>query len=187
MIYKINKKCFFYKYPAIILKLVKIFTIIFIIFLSNTYSSAGEFKVSWVYDGDTFKAVGHDIEITVRFLAIDAPEVSYRKGAPGQPYGEQSKKMLMDLILNRNVEIKGYGLDQQNRVLAVVYSRGLNIGVQMIRKGMAEIYRGGLPEILDLKDYRRAEFQAKSSGLGMWNQGNAYISPREWRERYYGR
>ena len=32
--------------------------------------SAGQFKVTRVYDGDTFKATGHDIEIRVRLVGI---------------------------------------------------------------------------------------------------------------------
>jgi len=35
---------------------------------------AGQFKVVRVYEGDTVKAVGHDIEIKVRLVGIDAPE-----------------------------------------------------------------------------------------------------------------
>ena len=36
-------------------------------------SIAGQFKVTKVYDGDTVKAEGHDIEIKVRLVGIDAP------------------------------------------------------------------------------------------------------------------
>ena len=64
----------------------------------NTHVFAGEFRVIWVYDGDTFRAEGNDIEIVVRFMAIDAPEISYHKGEPSQPFSNQSKQMLMDLI-----------------------------------------------------------------------------------------
>lgn len=144
---------------------------------------AGQFRVTWIYDGDTFKAEGCDIEIVVRFVAIDAPEISYQKGRASQPFSTQSKRLLMDLILNRIVEIEGYGLDKNNRVLAVVSYGGRNIGVEMIRKGLAEVYRGELPDNFDLKDYNQAEFQAKTARHGMWSQGNNYVSPREWRER----
>jgi len=36
-------------------------------------SIAGQFKVTKVYDGDTVKAEGHDIEIKVRPVGIDTP------------------------------------------------------------------------------------------------------------------
>ena len=48
-------------------------------------SSAGQFKITRVYDGDTVKAYGHDIEIKVRLVGIDAPETSRKKGESGQP------------------------------------------------------------------------------------------------------
>jgi micrococcal nuclease len=164
-------------------KLFKIGFIACAFLFIGSYVSAGQFKVTWIYDGDTFKAEGYDVEIIVRFVAIDAPELSYRKGVSSQPYSSQSKSMLSDLILNRTVEIMGYGLDKHNRVLAAVSYGGRNIGVEMLRKGLAEVYQGELPDQLDLKDYRQAEFHAKSSRRGMWNQGDAYVSPREWRER----
>jgi micrococcal nuclease len=163
--------------------LIEISMIILFFFLFSSHVSADQFKVTWVYDGDTFKAEGHSIEIVVRFIAIDAPEISYTKGKPSQPFSTQAKEMLTDLILNRTVDIKGYGLDKHNRLLAVVSFGGRNIGVEMIRQGLAEVYQGKLPHNFDLKDYNRAEFQAKTSRRGMWGQGDNYVSPREWRER----
>lgn len=168
-------------------KILEIAFISFTLFLFSSCVYAGEFKVIWVYDGDTFKAEGHDVEIVVRFMGIDAPEISYRKGEPSQPFSIQSKKVLTDFILNRIVEIKGYGLDKRNRVLAVVSSGGRNIGVEMIRQGLAEVYRGKLPDDFDLRDYDLAEFHSKTARQGMWSQGDAYISPREWRERRWRR
>jgi endonuclease YncB( thermonuclease family) len=50
----------------------------FLLYLPTT-SAAGLFKVVRVYDGDTVKAVGHDIEIKVRLVGIDAPETSKGK------------------------------------------------------------------------------------------------------------
>lgn len=50
---------------------------------------AGQFKATRVYDGDTFKAIGHDIEIKVRLVGIDAPETNKGKRKPGiTPYAE---------------------------------------------------------------------------------------------------
>jgi endonuclease YncB( thermonuclease family) len=43
-----------------------------------TSSFAGQFRVTRVYDGDTIKAEGHDIEIKVRLAGIDTPEPSNR-------------------------------------------------------------------------------------------------------------
>jgi micrococcal nuclease len=166
---------------------LKISIIAFLVFLFPLGAHAGLFKVIWVFDGDTFKAEGHDIEIIVRFLAIDSPEISYKKGEPSQPFSGRAKKALMDMILNRTVEIIGYGLDKHNRLLAVVSLGNKNIGVEMIRQGLAEVYQGELPDHFDIKDYKHAEFDAKTARRGMWNQGNNYVSPRKWREREWRR
>ena len=157
------------------------------LFIVNSNVFAGQFRVVWVYDGDTFKAEGYDIEIVVRFVAIDTPEISYNKGEPSQPFSNQAKQMLMDLILYKTVELEGYGIDSRNRVLGVVSAGGRNIGVEMIRSGLAEVYRGELPDNFNLKDYKRAEFHAKTARRGMWSQGDNYISPRQWRERQWRR
>jgi endonuclease YncB( thermonuclease family) len=68
---------------------------------------AGQFTVVRVYDGDTLKAAGHDIEIKVRLVGIDAPETSKKKRDPGQPYSVQAAKYLAGMVLNRVVDIKG--------------------------------------------------------------------------------
>jgi endonuclease YncB( thermonuclease family) len=80
------------------------------LFIYPPISSAIHLKVVRVYDGDTVKAVGHDIEIKVRLAGIDAPEIPKKKRQPGQPFSDVSKKFLAGLVLNKDVEIKGYGL-----------------------------------------------------------------------------
>lgn len=88
---------------------------------------AGQFKVTRVYDGDTFTARGHDIEVKVRLVGIDALETSKKKRDPGQPYSQQSKKYLTSLVLNKTVEVKGYGRDCYGRILGLVTCNGKNI------------------------------------------------------------
>jgi endonuclease YncB( thermonuclease family) len=152
-----------------------------------TFSLAGEFKVTRVYDGDTIKAQGHDIEIKVRLVGIDAPETSRKKRETGQPYSQQSKKHLAGLILNKTVDIKGYGLDGYSRILGVIYLDGKNINLEMIQEGLAEGYRGRPPHGFDPALYRNAEREARAAKRGMWSQGNKYISPKDWRKMKKGK
>jgi endonuclease YncB( thermonuclease family) len=70
---------------------------------------ACQFKVTRVYDGGTIKAEGCDIEIMVRLVGTDAPDTSNKKNEPGQPFCQSSKKNLSGLMLNKMVEVKGYG------------------------------------------------------------------------------
>jgi len=144
-------------------------------------SSAGQFKVTRVYDGDTVKAEGHDITIKVRLVGIDAPETSKKKGTPGQPYGQRSTKHLAGLVLNKTVDIKGYGLDRYGRNLGVIYLNGSNVNLEMVKAGLAEVYRGIAPLKFKLVPYWQEEKEARDAGKGMWAEGDKYVSPKTWR------
>ena len=147
-----------------------------------TISSAGLFKVVRVYDGDTVKVAGHDIEIKVRLVGIDAPETSKAKHEPGQPFGRKAEKYLAELVLNKVVDIRGYGSDRYGRILAEIYIEEKNINLEMVKTGYAEVYNGSPPRGLYMKEYRTAENWARSSGQGIWCQGDNYISPALWRK-----
>ncbi len=163
-------------------KSLRIFPLIIILlFILPTLSIAGEFKVTRVYDGDTIKAEGHDIEIKVRLVGIDAPETSRKKREPGQPYSQQSKKHLAGLVLNKTVDIKGYGLDGYSRILGVIYLEGKNINLEMVKAELAEVYRGLAPKRFNLSPYWQAEKEAREAKMGMWSLGDKYISPKDWR------
>ena len=162
------------------LKIILILCVILLILPS--LSIAGQFRVVRVYDGDTLKAVGHDIEIKVRLVGIDAPETSKKKNEPGQPFSKQATKYLANLVLNETVEIKGYGLDRYNRILGEVFVGSWNVNLEMIKAGLAEVYRGKPPRGFDLRLYQESESKAKKSKLGMWELGDKYMSPKEWRK-----
>ncbi len=147
-----------------------------------TTSSAGLFKVVRVYDGDTIKAVGYDIEIKVRLVGIDAPETSKGKRKSGQPFGRQAEKHLASLVLNKMVDIKGYGSDRYGRILAEIYIDDKNVNLEMVKTGYAEVYSGRSPRGLYMKEYKKAEDGARGSGQGIWSQGDNYISPALWRK-----
>ena len=69
-------------------------SLIVLILIIPSISPAGQFKVTRVYDGDTVKALGHDIEIKIRLVGIDTPEISKEKRDPGQPYSQKAKSIL---------------------------------------------------------------------------------------------
>ena len=103
---------------------------------------AGQFRVTRVYDGDSIKAIGHDIEIKVRLVGIDAPEKSKKKRGSGQPHSAKASEFLSEMVLNKTVDIRGYGTGPYGRILAVVTVDGKNVNLQVIKAGLAEVYRG---------------------------------------------
>jgi endonuclease YncB( thermonuclease family) len=62
------------------------------LFLTPAELLASQFKITRLYDGDSVEAEGHDFEINVRLVGIDAPEASREKHEPGQPFSQQAIK-----------------------------------------------------------------------------------------------
>ncbi len=145
---------------------------------------AGEYTCNRVLDGDTIHLIGRNAEITLRLFGIDAPETSKSKRDPGQPFSRVAERHLADLVLNKAVEFKSYGADRYGRTLAVVFVEGRDVNLDLLRAGLAEVYRGAPASGPQMASYREAEKQARSAGRGMWALGESYVSPREWRERH---
>ena len=57
------------------------------------------------------------------------------------------------------------------------------MNLEMVKVGLAEVYRGKPASGLDINPYWKAEAEAKKAGINMWSQGDKYISPREWRKK----
>jgi len=86
--------------------------------------------------------------------------------------------------LNKSVEVKSYGTDRYGRVLGVVFVDGKDINLEMVKAGLAEVYRGKPADGLNPGPYCNAEVEAKKAGIGMWSAGDKYISPKEWRQTH---
>jgi micrococcal nuclease len=106
----------------------------------------------------------------VSLAGIDASEISRIKENPGQQYGQGAKEYLAELILNKVVEIKGYGLDRNDDVSGVIFLKGKNINIEMIRAGLAKVSGEELPRDLDLGPYRKAQNEAMQAERGIWFQ-----------------
>jgi endonuclease YncB( thermonuclease family) len=76
------------------------------------------------------------------------------------------------------------GFDGDGRMLGEVFSEDRNINLEMVKAGLAEVYRGTPVAGLDLELYWKAEREAKAAKRGMWVQGDKYVSPGEWRRTH---
>ncbi len=162
-----------------------IFPAVFTIFLALPLSSfAGQVNVVQVSDGDTIKVVENGKEITIRLAGIDAPELSGKKHIPGQPFCLKAKEYLSTLVLNKVVNIKFYGKDASGKSLGEIFAEKVNINLEMINAGLAEVYRGNPARNLDITGYRDAERKAKENAKGIWELRYQYFSPWDWREMY---
>jgi len=111
---------------------------------------------------------------------IVTPEISRIKRGQRQTYSRRARNYLAELILDKIVKIKGYGMDQYERILGVVFLKDKNINLEMVRAGLAEVYSGNPPMSFDLEPYRKVEEEARKAKRGMWALKNsAFISSNQ--------
>ncbi|MBY0475389.1 MAG: thermonuclease family protein [Nitrosomonas sp.] len=103
-----------------------------------------------VYDGDTFTInIDGDCptilcsKIPVRINGIDAPEL--RGKCDQEKSGAiDSRAYLAQLLLNsQEIELRNVARDKYFRINAEVFADGINVGADMISKGLARPYSGG--------------------------------------------
>jgi len=163
---------------------LKILFLIVAAFIIPAIALAGQFKCTRVTDGDTITVVGSGQKETIRLVGIDAPELPKKKHLIGQPFCMKAKEHLANLVLNKVVNIKFYGTDPHGQLLAEIFVDGVNINLEMIWAGLAEVFRGAPAANLEITIYRDAEMKAKASARGIWVLRDQYFSPRDWREIY---
>lgn len=133
-------------------------------------------------DGDTCKIKSTDnVTLKVRLVGIDAPEFKGDK-KKNQPLAAESKEFLNGLVQGRSVRLVTHGADAFNRNLAEVWMGSTNVNVELVRNGLAEVYRGRPPRGLDLDAYAKAEAEARATKKGVWAL-QKYESPKDWRRR----
>lgn len=127
--------------------------------------------VKAVHDGDTVVLVGRGTgRVTVRLYGIDAPETR-KPDSPGQPFGSQSKRVLMFKVLGKEVSAEVQDRDQYGRVVAVLQLAGRDINAEMVTEGLAWAYRQFLSGPYASR-YIQLEEQARRQHRGLWRDAN---------------
>ena len=129
--------------------------------------AADEVLCERVLDGDTFKSG----ETRVRLWGIDAPE-------KGQPYADEARARLKELIEGKAVRLEWKDKDQHSREVAIVYAGSTNINLQMVKEGLAWHYEYFAP---DAEDLAAAEKAARKSRKGLWADDEP-VNPYEFRK-----
>jgi endonuclease YncB( thermonuclease family) len=148
---------------------------------SNTTGAAGKAVVTYVGDGDTIGT--KNPSLNCRIDGIDAPETAKpRYGKAGQPYGEEAKKTLQDLVLNKEVTIKvtrpTTGTGNYGRDLCQIEVHGKDVSAEMIKAGAAWLYTTfGAATPSNLK---AAQGEAITNKRGVWGTENP-IPPWQFR------
>ena len=113
--------------------------------------------VTKVIDGDTVVVQGGH---HVRLLGIDADEKNY-------PCYEPAKSRLEELVLNKQVVLEKdiSDVDQYKRCLRTLFLGSWNIGVQLVKEGLA-VDRFYEPDIKYKREIQAAEQEAVASKTG---------------------
>lgn len=136
---------------------MRIFNLLFLLlFLLAANIQAQQVKISYVYDGDTFKT---ETGIRVRLYNINAPE-------KGQPNSYQATQLLKSLR-NKTVYLKLKSFDKYGRQVCAVYYNGKDISLLLVEKGYAFIYW----KYFDGNEsFLAAQNKAKQLNLGIWKK-----------------
>jgi micrococcal nuclease len=158
----------------------------FLLPMVHSPASAEPYRIVKVYDGDTVQAERSGVVVYIMLVGIDAPEISVEMQPEGQPYAEEAKAYLSELVLGKDVHVEGYGVGAHpdRDLIGVLLVDGVNANLALVKRGLAEALREGLPAGFQMAPYVRAEEEAKARKIGMWSLGEAYLSPATWRQMH---
>jgi endonuclease YncB( thermonuclease family) len=126
-----------------------------------------------VIDGDSLRIRTQEgREIEVRLADIDAPERD-------QPYADRARDALTSLVLERSVEARFNDTDTYGRIVARLYAAGTDVSAEMLRRGLAWVYRDYVRD----RSLFAIEAEARAAGRGLWADADTAIAPWEWRSR----
>lgn len=133
-------------------------------------TSANRYSVLEVLDGDTLVVNYQGSDRRVRLAQIDAPESA-------QPYGDNARQMLAELVRDKSVELTVTTTDRYGRLVAEVQVNGESVNALLIKRGAAWVYR----RYAKTEDYYRYEADARQAGIGLWAESHP-TPPWEWRK-----
>lgn len=121
-----------------------------------------------VVDGDTL-VIGTE---RIRIYGIDAPESNQDCG-DGWPCGRDATSAVEDLTRGKSIRCEGDTRDVYGRLIAICYAGSVDIGGDLVRRGLALAYRRYSMAYVEHED------EARQHGRGMWS--GAFVAPWDWR------
>lgn len=127
-------------------------------------------KVIRISDGDTFHMLLDDRStIKIRLHGIDCPEKS-------QPFYQQARNYLSELIFNKSVKIVVPYKDQYKRHVAFAYVDGISVNEKMLESGMAWHFTKHDKQA----KWKELENKARNGKKGLWSDPHP-IAPWKYR------
>ena len=123
--------------------------------------------VKKVIDGDTVELFNG---LILRYVGITAPET-------GEPFEKESTELNRKLVEGKQIKLEydNYTSDKFGRILACPIVNGVNVSIEHVRKGMAElvIYQKRKPFIYQVQ-LLEAQEKAKKNKLGIWSKSSKF-------------
>ncbi len=123
--------------------------------------------VTVVSTGDTITVLGGNNDLhRVRIYGIVSPKLD-------ENFGNEARVYLSRQILGKSISLVTKKSTDDGTLVAEVFLDGINIGVEQVRAGLAQLTLGqtSQPDALQSRPYLDAEFVAKSGRFGIWAGG----------------
>ncbi len=122
-------------------------------------ASSSAFLVTNVADGDTLELSSGQ---KVRLIGINTPEKN-------QPYFEEAKKSLEDLVLGKEVRVEKdvSEADSYGRILGYLYIGDIFVNQKMVEDGLAVVSTVP-PDVAHVEEFLQAVEVAKQKCVGIW-------------------
>jgi len=110
-------------------------------------------------------------QLKVRLAQIDAPESK-------QPFGNQSKKSLSDMVFNKTIRVEKETIDKYGWTVGTLFVGDLDVNKEQIKRGMARVY----PKYAHDPALFNLEAEARQASLGLWSDPTS-MPPWEFRHK----
>lgn len=135
-----------------------------------------------VLDGDSVEANIRGKKEQIRFIGIDAPELSQK------PWGKRSKKFLEDLISasgwQARIEYDVEKRDKYNRILAYLWSRDNKLlNEEILGNGYAVLFTFP-PNVKYVDRLKAAQVIARENKRGVWGKDGLKQLPSDYRKEH---
>ena len=152
---------------------IGLLAVILLAFLFPSESNFISGKVVGVHDGDTITLLTENNDnIRIRLAQVDAPEKN-------QPFGNNSKQMLSDLIYLKDIRVREEDIDRYGRSIGTIFLSETDINALMVQQGGAWVYKQYAYDTY----LNELEQEAKDQKRGLWSLPQKdHIPPWEWRK-----
>ncbi len=135
-----------------------------------------------IVDGDSVEANIRGKKEQIRFIGIDAPELSQK------PWGKRSRKFLEDMISasgwQLRIEYDVEKRDKYDRILAYLWSRDNKlINEEILSNGYAVLFTFP-PNVRHVDRLRSAQVIARENKRGIWGKGGLKQLPSDYRKEH---